>query len=113
MTITQIAIFKKKNIRKTIYKNEWWFVVEDVVVALTDSRNPKDYITKMKLRDSELAKGYGQIVSILPIDTVGGKQKMVCANTEGIFRIVQSIPSPKQNLLEDGWQEWVMKGFKK
>ena len=95
MTLTQIAIFKGRNIRKTIFKNEWWFVVEDVIVALTDSQNPKDYITKMKLRDSELAKGYGQIVSTLPIDTKGGKQKMVCASTEGIFRIVQSIPSSK------------------
>ncbi|HEX7018005.1 MAG TPA: hypothetical protein VF209_03810 [Patescibacteria group bacterium] len=37
--ITKIALFQKKEVRKTIYKNEWWFVVEDVVVALTDSVN--------------------------------------------------------------------------
>jgi prophage antirepressor-like protein len=92
---SQIALFKGKKIRKTIYKNEWWFTVEDVVVALTDSVNPKDYITKMRLRDPELSKGYGQIVSTLPIKTLGGKQKMNCANTEGIFRIIQSISSPK------------------
>lgn len=90
-----MAIFRGKEIRKTIYNNEWWFAVEDVVVALTDSLNPKDYINKMRRRDDELSKGYGQIVYTLPIETAGGRQKMNCANTEGIFRIIQSVPSLK------------------
>ena len=92
---TKIAIFKGKEIRKTIYNNEWWFVVEDIVLALIDSVNVKDYINKMRARDTELSKGYGQIVRTLEVPTEGGKQKMNCANTEGIFRIIQSIPSPK------------------
>lgn len=92
---TKIAVFRKKEIRKTLHNNEWWFVVEDVVSALTDSVNPKDYINKMRRRDEELAKGYGQIVHTLPIETGGGTQRINCANTEGIFRIIQSIPSPK------------------
>ena len=95
LPITNIAIFKGKKIRKIIYNNEWWFVVEDVVLALTNSANPKDYINKMRRRDLELSKGYGQIVHPLKIDTPGGKQNINCANTEGIFRIIQSIPSPK------------------
>jgi len=90
-----IAVFKGKSIRRTLLKNEWWFVVEDVVLALIDSSDPKQYIQRMKLRDPELAKGWVQIVHTLLIDTAGGKQKMICANTEGIFRIIQSIPSPK------------------
>ena len=93
--ITKIAVFKSKKIRKAIYKNEWWFVVEDVVLALIDSVNVKDYINKMRVRDAELSKGYGQIVHTLEVPTEGGKQKMNCANTEGIFRIIQSIPSSK------------------
>jgi len=92
---TRIAIFKGKNIRKTIRNNEWWLVVEDVVASLIDSNDPKQYIQRMKTRDPELSKGWVQIVHTLPIDTPGGKQQMICANTEGIFRIVQSIPSPK------------------
>src|SRR3990167_9865769 len=92
---TKIAIFQKKEIRKTIHNNEWWFVVEDVVLALTDSANIKDYINKMRRRDPELNKGYGQFVHTLPVETSGGKQEMNCANAEGILRIVQSIPSPK------------------
>ncbi|MDP2672110.1 MAG: Bro-N domain-containing protein [Candidatus Daviesbacteria bacterium] len=93
--ITKIAIFRNRKIRKTIHKNEWWFVVEDVVLALIDSNDSKQYIQRMKLRDSELSKGWVQIVRTLAIETSGGKQKMNCANTEGIFRIIQSIPSPK------------------
>jgi len=95
MTDTKIAIFGNKKIRKTIHNNEWWFVVEDVVLALTDSVNVKDYINKMRARDAELSKGYGQIVHTLEVPTAGGKQKMNCANTEGIFRIIQSISSSK------------------
>ncbi|KKS33242.1 MAG: Prophage antirepressor [Candidatus Amesbacteria bacterium GW2011_GWA2_42_12] len=105
MEDTKIAIFKGKNIRKVIYKNEWWFVVEDIIVALTDTSNPKDYITKMRLRDAELNKGYGQIVSTLFVDTAGGRQRMNCANTESIFRIVQSIPSPKA----EPFKRWLAK----
>ncbi|MFA5928340.1 MAG: Bro-N domain-containing protein [Candidatus Margulisiibacteriota bacterium] len=102
---TKIALFKGRQIRKTIHDNEWWFVVEDVVLALTDSLNIKDYITKMRARDIELSKGYGQFVRTLEVLTEGGKQKMNCANTEGIFRIIQSIPSAKA----EPFKRWLAK----
>ena len=105
METTKIALFKGKEIRKTIYNNEWWFVVEDVVLVLIDSVNVKDYINKMRARDAELSKGYGQIVHTLEVPTKGGKQKMNCANTEGIFRIVQSISSPKA----EPFKRWLAK----
>ena len=92
---TKIAIFRNRKIRKTIHKNEWWFVVVDVVAALTDSIQPDGYIKDMRRRDPELSKGWGQIATPLAIETGGGKKRMNCANTEGIFRIIQSIPSPK------------------
>ena len=94
-TITKIAVFRNRKIRKTIYKNEWWFVVEDVVLALIDSSDSKQYIQRMKQRDPELAKGWVQIVHTLEVPTGGGKQKMLCSNTESVFRIIQSIPSSK------------------
>ena len=102
---TKIVLFKDKKIRKTIYKNEWWFVVEDVVLALIDSNDPKQYIKKMKSRDLELEKGWVQIVHTLGIKTLGGTQNMNCANTEGIFRIIQSIPSPKA----EPFKRWLAK----
>jgi hypothetical protein len=105
MDTTKIVLFKNQKIRKTIHNNEWWFVVEDVVLALIDSVNIKDYINKMRSRDPELAKGYGQFVHTLEIPTEGGKQMMNCANTEGIFRIIQSIPSPKA----EPFKRWLAK----
>ena len=105
MTETKISIFKGKDIRKVIYKNQWWFVIEDVVLALIDSHDPKQYIQRMKQRDPELAKGYVQLVRTLPITTAGGSQKMICANTKSIFRIVQSIPSPKA----EPFKRWLAK----
>ncbi len=92
---TKIAIFKGKSIRKTLHNREWWFVIVDVVAALTDSVQPDGYIKDMRRRDPELAKGWGQIATPLSIETEGGPQRLNCANTEGIFRLIQSIPSPK------------------
>jgi len=103
--LNKIAIFQKKEIRREIYRNEWWFVVEDVVLALIDSNDPKQYIQRMKLRDLELKKGWVQIVHTLSIKTEGGLQKMNCANTEGLFRIIQSIPSSKA----EPFKRWLAK----
>lgn len=76
-------------------EEEWYFSVEDVVLVLTDSSDPKQYIKRMKSRDPELAKGWVQLVPLLPIHTAGGVQKMRCATMNGMFRIIQSIPSKK------------------
>ena len=93
----EIKIFAEQQVRSVWddTAEEWYFAVVDVVAALTDSVNPTDYIKKMRQRDPELAKGWGQIVTPLSIQTAGGKQKVNCATAKGIFRIIQSIPSPK------------------
>lgn len=75
MNENKIVVFQKKEIRKTIHENEWWFVIEDVVFALTDSKDPKQYIQRIKLRDIELKKGWVQIVHTLLIETSSIKQK--------------------------------------
>lgn len=101
MTNTQIALFQGKKLRRTIYQNEWWFVINDVIKILTDSVDPSQYFKRMKQRDQELAyliqKGGVQFVPPLrlTIETAGGKQKIYCWNTQGILRLIQSIPSPK------------------
>jgi len=102
---TAIVLFKEKTIRRTWHNEEWWFSVSDVVAALTDSVNPTDYIKKMRSRDKELAQGWGQIVTPLILETQGGKQSTNCANTEGMFRIIQSIPSPKA----EPFKRWLAK----
>lgn len=101
----KFAVFRGRGIRRTLHKDEWWFVVEDVVLALIDSKDPKQYIQRMKQRDPELKKGWVQIVHTLSIETSGGLQRMLCANTEGIFRIIQSIPSPKA----EPFKRWLAK----
>ena len=92
-----IQLFEERKVR-TVWDSEqekWYFCVADVVEALTESVNPTDYIKKMKKRDPELAKGWGQIVTPLSIQTAGGKQRVNCATQQGIFRIIQSVPSKK------------------
>ena len=100
----KIVVFQSKDIRRKLWQGEWWFVINDVVAALTDSVDPADYLKKMRKRDplvSDLLnsanQGGGQNVPplMLAFDSPGGKQKMKCLNTEGIFRLVQSIPSKK------------------
>ena len=105
MESTKIVLFKGAKVRKTIHTGEWWFVVVDVIRALTDSVDPKQYLKNILNRDDELAKGWVQIEHPLLINTDGGPQKMVCANTEGILRIIQSIPSPKA----EPFKRWLAK----
>ncbi len=102
---TRIALFQRKEVRRTIHNNEWWFVVEDVVLALIDSRDAKQYIQRMKQRDPQLQEGWVQIVHTLPVPTEGGPQAMLCANTEGVFRLIQSIPSPRA----EPFKRWLAK----
>ena len=90
-----LAVFQGKSIAKLWHNNEWWFIVEDIVAALVDSKDIGQYINKMRQRDLQLSQGWVQIVHPLPIPTPGGIQKKNCVNTEGAFRIIQSIPSPK------------------
>ena len=100
-----LVVFQGRKIRRTWFNDEWWFVVEDVVAVLTDSKDAKQYIQKMKQRDEELAKGWVQFVHTLSIPTSGGAQDMNCANPEGLFRIIQSIPSSKA----EPFKRWLAK----
>jgi len=61
----KLAIFESKEIRKVWHNDEWWFVVEDVVGALTESKNPKQYIKDMKRRDDNFKEGWGQFATPL------------------------------------------------
>ncbi|MBI5072912.1 phage antirepressor protein [Candidatus Woesearchaeota archaeon] len=100
-----LVVFEDKQIRRQWYNAQWWFVIEDVVSVLTDSKDPKQYIQKMKQRDEPLAQGWVQIVRTLLVETSGGIQQMSCANTESIFRIIQSIPSKKA----EPFKQWLAK----
>ncbi len=102
-----IKLFESKSIRSVWVDGErkWYFAVSDVVLALTDSANTTDYIKKMRSRDAELAKGWGQFVTLLVIPTPGGPQRLNCANAENLLRIIQSIPSPKA----EPFKRWLAK----
>ena len=92
-----IKLFEEKRVR-TVWddkQEKWFFSVVDVVAVLTDSANPTDYLKKMRKRDPQLSEGWGQIVTPLSVPTAGGKQKVNFADTEAMFRIIQSIPSSK------------------
>jgi hypothetical protein len=92
-----IKLFESKQIR-TVWNEadqKWYFAVADVVEVLTKTTNSTDYIKKMRKRDEELSKGWGQFVTPLYMETAGGKQQVNCANAKGLLRIIQSIPSPK------------------
>ena len=90
------AVFQEKTIRRAWHNEEWWFAVIDVVAALTDSADAKQYIKKMRSRDPILDANWGTTCTPLPLLAPDGKMRESnCANIEGVFRIIQSIPSPQ------------------
>lgn len=91
-----IIAFEQQHIRRVWYNEEWYFSVADVVLTLTDSNDVKQYIKKMRSRDPQLSANWGTICTLLPLMAADGKmRKENTANLQGIFRIVQSITSPK------------------
>lgn len=106
MEPTKIALFKNKKIRKTLHQNEWWFSVVDVCQALTDSLDAGAYWRKLKQRLIEEGSEVVTFCHGLKLKAIDGKKyETDCANTEGIFRIVQSIPSPKA----EPFKRWLAK----
>lgn len=93
----KVALFKGRQIRRTLHEGEWWFSVIDVIAALTDSDRPGAYWVAMQARvKAESEFQLTTICSQLKLESTDGKKyETDCANTEGIFRIVQSVPSPK------------------
>ena len=95
--LTKIAVFKGKQIRKAIYKNEWWFSVIDVVEALTGTERPRKYWNDLKKK--LIKEGYVEVsekIGQLKLRAADGKEYLTdCASTETVFRIIQTVPSPK------------------
>ncbi len=93
----KLALFEEKEIRRTWEKGKWYFSVVDVVFALTDSKDPRDYWYRLKQRVSDEEKiQLSTICRQLKLESSDGKKyKTDCADTEGILRIIQSIPSKK------------------
>jgi len=91
-----IAIFETKKIRRVWYNDEWWFSVVDVVRALTDSEDPRKYWNKLSQRLKEESNEVVTICHQLKLVAEDRKLRETdCSNTEGLFRIIQSIPSKK------------------
>lgn len=93
-----LQLFEERKVR-SIWDDEqekWCFSIVDVVAILTDSADPKQYIKKMKMRDPELKSNWGTICTLVQLKGADGKRhKEMTATAEQLFRIIQSIPSPK------------------
>ncbi len=99
---TKIAIFRNKKIRRGIYKNEWWFSIIDIIEVLTGTERSRKYWSDLKKK--LLKEGYTEVsekIGQLKLLASDGKLRETdCANTETIFRIIQTIPSPKVESLK-------------
>src|SRR3989337_1671229 len=106
MDNTKIALFRDRKIRRIIYQNEWWFSVVNVCEALTDSADAGAYWRKLKQRLKEEGSEVVTFCHGLKLEAPDSKMRETdCANTEGIFRIIQSIPSPKA----EPFKRWLAK----
>jgi DNA-damage-inducible protein D len=105
---SKLAVFKGKNIRRTLHKNEWWFSIIDIIEVLTDSQRPRKYwddLKKKLLEDEEFIELSAKIGQLKMESKDGKKYKTDVADTETLFRIIQSIPSPKA----EPFKRWLAK----
>lgn len=96
--MNEIKLFQDRKIRSVWNEEEeqWYFSIEDIVAALTDSADPKQYIKRMRSRDTQLQINWGTICTQVQMIAHDGKlRKVMAANIKSLFRIIQSIPSPK------------------
>jgi DNA-damage-inducible protein D len=102
-----IAVFRGKEIRKMIHKNEWWFSIIDVVEVLTGTERPRKYWNdlKKKLLEEGYAELSEKIGQLKMLSSDGKRYETDCADTETMFRIIQSIPSPKA----EPFKRWLAK----
>jgi hypothetical protein len=106
--MSNIKLFESKKIRSAWNDEEekWYFSVQDVVEILTDSADIKQYIKKLKSRDPQLFANWGTICTLVEMTAADGKKRKIQAsNTEGLFRIIQSIPSAKA----EPFKQWLAK----
>jgi len=106
--MSNIKLFESKKIRSAWNDDEekWYFSVQDVVEILTDSADIKQYIKKLKSRDPQLFANWGTICTLVEMTAADGKKRKIqAANTEGLFRIIQSIPSAKA----EPFKQWLAK----
>jgi len=105
---SKIAIFKGKQIRKTLHQGEWFFSIIDIIAVLTESQNPRRYWSDLKAQLTEnegFVQLYGKIVQLKLLAPDGKMRETDTANTETIFRIIQSIPSSKA----EPFKRWLAK----
>ncbi len=106
ITSNKLVIFQSKEIRRAWHENEWYYSLVDVVEALTDSANATDYLKKLRKRDEELGSYLGTNCPQVEMSTqTGKKRKILAGNTKDIFRLIQSIPSPKA----EPFKQWLAK----
>jgi len=92
----KLVVFQNKNIRKVWHKEEWFYSLVDIVAVLSESKNPTDYLKKIRKRDEALKTYLGTNCPQIEMQTTSGKnRKTRSGNTKDIFRLIQSIPSKK------------------
>ncbi len=102
-----LAVFENKTVRRHYDEiNElWYFSLVDIIAALTDSVNPTDYLKKIRKRDSELGSYIGTNCPQVGMLTNGKNRKTLAGNVKDVFRLIQSIPSPKA----EPFKQWLAK----
>ncbi len=106
MEENKISVFEGKNVRRISHNKEWWFSIVDIIEILTESSIPRRYWADLKAKiEQEADETYEKIVQLKLLAEDGKMRETDCANTEGIFRIIQSIPSPKA----EPFKRWLAK----
>jgi hypothetical protein len=105
-----ITFFENKQIRSVVDETDgtWYFAVKDIIVILVNSKDPKQYLKKMRKRDEDFGKNWANIAPFFPIETAGSLQSMACVNGWGLARLIRALPTSHRT---KPYKLWLMQRY--
>ncbi len=107
---SKIDLFQRQGVRKVLHEGEWWFSVKDVLEVLTDTKDGNRYSRDLRDKDEGLKSRWAEITRTLPFATGSGTQDTTFISIEGMFRLMQSVPTKKA----EPFKKWLARvGFER
>ena len=102
-----VTFYDNQKIRSVVDESDgvWYFVAKDIILVLVNSKDPKQYLKKLRMRNKRFAQEWANIAPVFPVETAGSLQPMACVNGSGLARLIQALPTSHRTIPYKQWLE--------